>query len=549
MTVEAEVTLPDGRKATVKGPTKEAVIARIDALRSATPDVPRETLTPTPSNMNPVVAEVVSALNRGITNIPDFPIDAANAFIDLVVRANPMMSGDDIPRLSTTREMIQENIEPSFGRENFMEPGQDLLLGTTRDLIQALETIPEAALGLGLGATQATKAATARTARELSDQAVTAGRLRVGDRRAVTQAIDDAGRVIDDPVAKGAIDAGFQDVQVANVKVLASNSSERMKRMVDTTEEILMRGQGGTSTRAIRASDEVGQVVADRMKVIVDANRQAGREVGDAAKKLPKNLDFTPARDRFLQVLDDLDVNITDEGVDLVDSQIELDSGAKEILDFALRRLEGVGRNGEKAHKLKRALQKQLYQARRTGKPIIDDAERAIEALRAGLNDVLRESSDAYRVANAKFSETRRALSEFGDIAGRRFDLEKPDPRTIANLSRRAFGNAQSSRPVLDALESMDEIAAKYGADVSEDIYRLGDFADALEATLKTTPKKSLKGLGERAAELGADTLLEGSGRAITNQVSRGVRDSAGVADPEKALAAIRDVITSGAPR
>ena len=45
MTVEAEVTLPDGRQVTVRGPTREAVAARIDELRAPAP-VPRETPRP-----------------------------------------------------------------------------------------------------------------------------------------------------------------------------------------------------------------------------------------------------------------------------------------------------------------------------------------------------------------------------------------------------------------------------------------------------------------------------------------------------------------------
>ncbi|MGB0866687.1 MAG: hypothetical protein ACPGSC_09260, partial [Granulosicoccaceae bacterium] len=245
---------------------------RLEELRqldqqATVPDAPQseplaETFLPAP------VAEGAAALNRGVVGIPDFFIDAANTLIN-AANENPALASagtallepllgktERIPNVPRVEDSIK-SVVPQFGQKNFMEPG------LARTVVQeAGEIIP----GLATAVTQAPKTAAAITQGLADDAAtkaaVTAGRLRTGDKRAVGSQINEVGKVVADPISKGAVTQGFSDGVVATINASTAKTKAQMRQMLKLTEDGLHNSRTAIKNRP---ADVIGNVIGGRV--------------------------------------------------------------------------------------------------------------------------------------------------------------------------------------------------------------------------------------------------------------------------------------------
>ena len=501
-------------------------------------DVPRET-TPTPSNLTPEAAEGLAAINRGITAIPDSIILALNTVIDFA-NQNPalreaggavFMGGDRIPNIPTTLELGQQ-VDPRFGARNFMEPG------LARDVIQAGGELVAPALTMGT----ASAPAISQRATQLADDAAAeaarvGGRIRVGDKRAATQAVNQAGEVVRDPAAAAAIRQGFDDGVVSTIKAATNATKARMRKMVEIAKR-------GINERAFanknRPADVVGNAVSKRVTRIAEVNKRAGQRIDKEAKKLAgKPVNTQNAKQLFDDDLAEAGVRFGDDGVDLVGSDFEDVANVEQLFNVVDRRLGNI-KDAQQAHRFKRWIDNQISNAKFKEGGLTGDAERLLLGVRRAVDDAIDAQYPAYKAANDTFRETKQVLDAFQDAAGK-INLDSPNvAKQIGTLSRRLLSNVQSRVRLLDSLEGLDEVAANHGLDISDDIFALARFADELDNVFKPVARTSFNAevaKGTRAA------IDRGPARAFIDEgIERGVERLTGI-NEEGALKAIEELL------
>jgi len=495
----------------------------------------------TPTEVNSVIAEAASALNRGAAALPDFFVDAANSLIR-GINENPALAAagtailgplfgarEDVPEIPGVQETLEDVTGGAFGAEGFMEPG------LAREVVQKTgEILPSAATLV-----TAARPIVARTAQELTEAAGqeaarVSGLQRVGDTRAVRETIA-AGEVVADKPARAAIRQGFGEGVIAQIKAASKKTKERMRRMVKTTQQGLTNEAFRNKNRP---ADVAGEAVANRITGITKVNKKAGAAINREAKKLVnERADFSPASVRFLDDLEEIGVGVGDDlRVNLRGSDIEDIPGAENMLNLLLRRLSDVGDNALQGHRLKRFIDTQVSFGKKSKEGLSDTVEGLMKGLRRNVDGVLDDAFPAYRKENEIFAETREALDIFQDAAGR-INLDSPNAaKQIGTLSRRLFGNAQSRVKLLDSIEGLDTVAAKHGIDVSDDVVALARFADELDSVFAPAARTSFK------AEVAKAGAVEGRAAAKRKLIEGGIEKLTGI-NEKNALKAIKDVL------
>lgn len=508
----------------------------LEQIFSAQPAV-TEPEVQTPTIANPVAAEAAGAINRGVAAIPDFVIDAANTLIEFTNRSGlpevaSLGGATELPKIPRVQDTLEDVTDGAFGARNFMEPG------LARTVVQEGG---EVAGGFATAGVAPARTA-ARVTQQLADDAAAqsaqiAGRLRIGDKRAATQAISEAGEVITDPAAAAAIRQGFDDGVVSTIKAASDATKVRMRKMVAIAKR-------GINERVFanknRPADEVGSAVAKRITRIANVNKQAGKSIDREAKKLAgQNVDLAGARRAFDDSLAEAGVGIDVKTVDLAGSAFEDVPNVEKILTIVKRRLDNLD-EAQGAHRFKRWLDNQISGAKLSEGGLSGDAERLLLGVRRSVDDALDATFDSYRVANERFAETRQVLDSFQDAAGK-INLDSPNvEKQIGTLSRRLLSNVQSRVRLLGSLEGLDEVAANHGVDVSDDVFALARFADELDRVFKPVARTSLNAEVAKAARSAVD---QGPARAFVNQgLERGIERVTGI-NEAGALRAIEELL------
>jgi len=501
-----------------------------------------------PTALNPVVAEVASAANRTIAEIPDFFIDAVNTVTDFLNK-NPGLGaglapaaedvgtaaaeGLGIPQIPRVRDTLEELTGGAFGQEGFMEPG------TARDVAQATGQFLPAVAGLAPGARKvvepildATKQALRKPIKrvirgQMEDEfanVVTGGGIRTGETSAVRKAIDSSGRVITDKAAGSAITQGFSEGVISTIKASTAKGKARMKRMVDILER-------GFANRLFADRNRPGDVVGDAVKVrinaIASANKRAGAGVKREGKKLAgERADFADSATQLIDDLEEIGVQVGDDlKVSLEGSAIEDIKGAKSTIELLLRRMDAVGDDALKGHRLKKFIDEivdfgsQPGSKKQLSKSVKDIAKR----LRHNIDQALDLKFPAYKKQNDIFRETREVLDAFQDAAGKKLDLTALNvEKQIGTLSRRLMSNVQSRVQLLNSIDGLDKVAAKHGANIDDNILTLAGFADELDTVFGAVAKTSIGGEFAKAATRGKSGI-------ITKALEKGVEAATGI--------------------
>lgn len=489
-----------------------------------------------------VAGEFAAGANRAVTGTLDFiGPDTINAGLRL--------AGVDaqVPTLTGA-------LEPYGIQGGFMQPGaaRDAVgaLGSTLTAAGGLVSVPRnlATAGgaiaevLGVGSASPVSATgRALTAMEFPIDTLTdaAGKklslLRgQGDAATAGLMLDDAGNVIKDTAQRAAQWQGFEPGFTAWARSANPDTRRKMTAMLDIVDQAKKNWRSGLDARPLNV---LGDSVLNRIKVVREANRVAGVRLDGVADALKgEQVEISPAVGKFLHTLEEMGMkyNPSTNTLDLIQGSATQDmpkvqkEAARILKRLRTTRQEGV-LDGFDVHVMKKWIDNNVdYAKSGKGKSgMIGSLDRAIKGLRHDLDGVLDTQFPEYNKVNTQYAETRGALDEVQDIAGKKFDpTDDSAALTMGSLTRRFLSNAQSNGYLRDSVARLDETARKYiapGTDLvpykpiqarsgvtpamleDDDLIGLAGYADELDKVFGPASKTSLFGDVDKAVQRGID--------------------------------------------
>ena len=352
-----------------------------------------------------------------------------------------------------------------------------------------------------------------------------------------------APKVKKDKQALSAIKQGFDEGTIAVVKGSSNTDKAKMLQMVEQMRNIKKNKLFGDQNRV---TDIVGESLSDRAKHVLLVNKEAGKQVDEAARALKgKRVNFDSAADNFLNDLDELGISVGDDlKPKYFDSTLEFNPTDQKVINNVMERLVRNQNtpDAQKLHELKKLIDNQVTYGKTTEGGLSNSTERALKGLRSNINDALGEFSPEYKKANTTYSDTIGALDALQDVAGKKMNLTGSNAdQALGTLSKRLVGNAHSRIPLKEAINKVESVAKKYGGEFEDNIGTQLLFAHEMEDLFKTAPRKSFQGEISTAVLQGADAI-DSPSRVGINIIAKGAEKLNRLSD-ENAIKAIEELL------
>lgn len=353
---------------------------------------------------------------------------------------------------------------------------------------------------------------------------------------------DGAGSVKKDPAAIEAIRQGYDEGVIATIKGSSKRDKLKLRRMVSVLERGKENKRYGTTNMP---SDVVGDSIAERVRHIEKVNKLSGAEVRRASRGLKgKQVDFAPSVDQLLSDLDEAGVSFNPKSgkVDFTGSDFEKLEGAEGAIKRVLMRMrDNMPPDAFEVHRLKKYIDNNVEFGKSSG-GAVGQAEGIIKDLRHNLDAALDGKFKAYDAANTAYSETKEALNNFKSL-GAKIDMGSDNvDKSLGAVARRISSHAVSKGGVLDTIEGLDNVAANYGGNFSDDIITQALFADELNTVFGPTARTSLQGEGAKIAK-GAANAASGNTLDMAASAIGGAYDKVRGVNNEKAIKVIREIL------
>jgi len=519
--------------------------------------------------------ELAASGNRSITEIVDF---MGPDFINALMRVTG--NEGNVPRLT---DVLESGItgggymEPGIARDAVQGFGESLgAAGSMVSVPRNLAKIgPALAEFMGVGsAAPVSPAVAAEVAQNL------ALRRGSGDKSLAKLTLDEAGNTIKDKTAAAAIWQGFSDGLVQMSKTASKQTRSKMAAMLNIKEKGIENLRYAADNRPL---DVVGDSILNRVKVVREANRNAGTRLDGIAESLKgSQVDHSPAINSFLGKLEKMGMvyDPSTRTLGLVEGSTTQDmpkvhKEAKRILNRLHSARNPSNPDGYDVHVMKGWLDNNLDYAKQGGqrsKGMIGKLERATKDLRHDLDSILDTNFPDYDAVNKQYAETIGALDDLQKVAGTKFNMQGPNAdKAMGTLSRRLLSNAQSRTILDDAIDQVDTVARKYlgggppgkalvpfkGIDKrtgvslkqldDDDVKALVQFDDQLNKVFGTSSQTSLLGDFEKGTEKSIRAVAGGPRSMAMEGVVSGAKKLAGI-NEKNAIKAMRELLNGKSP-
>jgi hypothetical protein len=356
-------------------------------------------------------------------------------------------------------------------------------------------------------------------------------------------------RLVEDATANEALRQGWRPKFIASLKASSPEDYSAARKMINLYEL-------GTKRANItkRPYDIVGDTMADRLKYVNRVKNKAGKELETAANELKgKAVDFSPAINRFVTNLQEMGVTVGQNidspdftvgrlGVSLRGSDIEGDPASRRLLETIFKRMSTDTPDAYAVHRAKRFIDNQVEFGKKT-EGLVGDTERVVKALRFDLNNVLRDFSENYAMANTKYSEAIGALDDLRSVVGAKVNLEGENvDKALGQESRKLLSNYQSRVTMIDALDNLERTARKYGFQANDSITNQVIVANEIDRMFGTVAETSIKGIMEQAGRTGIE-VAQGGVRQAAMDLAAGVLEKVRGINEENAVKSIKKLL------
>lgn len=388
----------------------------------------------------------------------------------------------------------------------------------------------EAALATGDALTTAAKSAS-EIAKPVIDGAVnvgggiaeTASRIpgRVATNVADRQAAREVVQALPTRVSRQAVQDGVDIADVNTLLRIPETEKSAVKNLLKSVQEFAL---GKTS---VRPEEIVGKPMVQAIKTAESQAAKIGQKLGETAK----NLGVVTQEDLFVPVFTKLKKAV--QGLKLkADGTLDFSGTVLTTAETAADRkaIQSVFNdavkwgNGLKKHKLRQELFEILGGKKKSLANITATQEKAYQAIREGLSDVLDSKNPAYKLLNSQYRKVKEPLDELNKflkgVSGADEDIRN---MSAGLLARRLTSNAPSNPQVRAILRSLDD-ALKNSGQTFTSIENLQDVYNILDRYYDIAAKTGFKGQIEGAIKpsggfidraLGAVSELTGQTPAV----------------------------------
>lgn len=354
--------------------------------------------------------------------------------------------------------------------------------------------------------------------------------------------VNNAGKVIKDPLAKETIRQGFDSGVVSAIKAGTETDRQVMREMLNTIKKMK---KDAVYAQDARPSDAAGKQLIKRVGEVEKIRRLAGKEVDAAARGLKgQQVETAPVIKGLQDDLSRIGVNLDDSGnLAFKGSDLEGDLPAQRVISTVIDRMRNTqAPDAYDFHRMKKFIDNRVDYGKKNQKAMTNTAENIIKKLRANIDGQLDDLSPSYDKANTKFSDAITALDQIGGAAGKKLDFSSPSGSNQSGiLLRRLTSNIQSRGQLKDAINATEGIASKYGSRFEDNMSLQMLLAQELERMFKFSPSTSLGGEVKKnitAATQGRQGIVAAGIDKVGDAVekARGINEDAAIKSLEKLL-------------
>lgn len=300
-------------------------------------------------------------------------------------------------------------------------------------------------------------------------------------------------------IAKDAAQDGLEVADIQTLYKIPRNQKTPLKKLAKITKDF---AEGNTKTNPIEV---VGKPIVNRLKELDQTRVKIGTELGDVAKDLGivTKEELVPTIFQKLQKVPGMEgLNIDKNGLlnfkNTVLATAETFADRKAIQSI----FESATKwgKGESKHLLRQELFEALGGKKRARLNLTATQEKAYEAIRQGLSDVLESKNTSYKNLSNQYRQVIQPLQEMRKmmkVAGEADDILD---MSAGLLARRLTSAAQSNPQIRAVLSAMDKATKKAG-NTRLSVETLQDFYNILEKYYDIAPKTGFQAQVKQGVE------------------------------------------------
>jgi len=291
------------------------------------------------------------------------------------------------------------------------------------------------------------------------------------------------GKVIDNPRHKIAQEAGFSDAILGLTERVNPDTKAKLNQMISSRERLFEIPESSVTNDP---SIVTGKSLGDRLKIVKDTNKQAGRNIDKYVNNNLANIEVNtiPLMDRVAEMWGEKGINLdmdVNGGIDFGD--LNLNKKGQKVINDLFDEIEAFGVKrvtAKDVHNLKRRIDEDIaYGKTVTG--LDAKTQGLLSDFRLSTKEFLENQFPEYGRANAEYSKTVDVMNRIQKGAGK---VDLNGEFTDANLGRmsRAIMSQRISRDeIMTAIKDLDSIAVDNGYKLKDDLTQQVHFANQLD--------------------------------------------------------------------
>ena len=307
-------------------------------------------------------------------------------------------------------------------------------------------------------------------------------------------------------------------VDITDVKEISNiTRTPQVNKLIDTVKRF------AAGDKTVDPIEVVGSPMVQRVKTL-DADRKViGKQLGEASKTIgvltkPELQSGVLSRLQSVPGLEEL--TLTPKGLSFKGTTLEsaLSQADRKAISQAFTEATKWG-DGIKAHNFRQTLFENLGGKKKSLANITDTQERAFEAIRSGLSDVIELKSPKYKSLS---NEYRKIVQPLGDLRKLMKNIDQNSTEDILNMSagllaRRITSAASSNPQIKQILSSLDNAGITKGT-TKESVTQLQDMYNILNKYYDIAPKTGFQNLVKEG--VGASDSIAGMTKEALKNVA-----------------------------
>ena len=330
----------------------------------------------------------------------------------------------------------------------------------------------------------------------VGDIAESASRIpgRIATNVAEKQAVNTAIKSLPTQTAQNAVREG---IDIADVKTVSNSIEKNFKEPAKKLLKVVQDFSAGN--KKINPIEVVGKPLVDRIKQLESARGKVGQKLGQVAEKLGEvtNKELTPSVFDSLRKVNGLSgLKISKKGIlDFTDTVLTTAETKTDRLAIQRIFTDAIkGGSGKSKHLLRQEIFEILGGKKKSLTNLTDTQEKAYNAIRKGLSNVLEGKNSTYKTLSNDYRKIIQPLSDMRkfmkSIPGATEDILDMQAGLLA---RRLTSNAPTNPIIRQILKNMDS-ATKVKGKAQLSIEKLQDFYNVLDKYYDIAGKTGFQG-------------------------------------------------------